>query len=234
MCQPFGLEDFEPGTSGHDLPFEIGCGTKVIFKVGKVLGFLLLTHLGGSGLQFLLRVVQGQVAQIVFLPAKSSQNDLFSLGSIAYHNAKALAEELGGVETFLDSEGLVSEHDVLDTVEGEDGKASIVELAQQVPALTEELDAVGREGEGLGIRRLVAAVGDADSLAFFHGFDHQFQVFAIGGDVLEHNAMLEAHALTNDVADGQGREHPVLHGILSQHLSVAYIVAVAILAVASM
>ena len=149
VCQPFGFEDFEPGTSGHDLAFEVGSGAKVEFEVGVVVFCLLLARFGGSGLELLLRVVEGKVTQVVFLSAKGAQDDSFSLGAVANHHAKALAEELGGVEVFLDDEGLVGRGDVLDAVEGEDGEASIVELSQQVPSLTEELDAVGRNGEGL-------------------------------------------------------------------------------------
>ena len=100
------------------------------------------------------------------------------------------------------------------------------------PALAEQLDAVGREGEGLGFCRLVATVGDADSLALLHCLDDQFQVFAIGGDVLQHDAMLQAQALADDVVDGQGGQHPVLHGIFAQGILVADVVAVAVTAVA--
>ena len=177
-------------------------------------------------------MMQGKVTQVVFLSAKGSQNDSFSLGAIPYHHTKAFAEELRGIELLLYGEGFIRQGDVFHAVEREDGKTSIIELAQQVPALTKQLDAVRREGEGLGFGGLVATVGYTDSLALLHRLDDQLQIFTIRRDVLQRNAMLEIHALPNNVADGQGREHPVLHRVLVQHLFVADIVAVAVFSVA--
>ena len=105
VCQPFGFEDLEPGAPGHDLTFEVGSGAKEEFEVGVVVLCLLLVRFGRSGLELLLRVVQGKVTQVVFLSAIGTQDDSFSLGAVANHHTKAFAEELGGAEVFLDGEG---------------------------------------------------------------------------------------------------------------------------------
>ena len=44
--------------------------------------------------------------------------------------------------------------------------------------------------------------------------------------------MLQAQALADDVVDGQGGEHPVLHRVLTQRILIADVVAVAVTAVA--
>ena len=55
--QPLRFKHFQPGTSRKQLSLEIGGGSQTEFKVGKVL--LLIA------LEFLLRVVQRQVAEIM-------------------------------------------------------------------------------------------------------------------------------------------------------------------------
>lgn len=40
--------------------------------------------------------------------------------------------------------------------------------------------------------------------------------------------MLKTHALTHEIVDGQRGEHPILHSVLTQHLLVADVIAIAI------
>ena len=56
ISQPLRFKHFQPGTSRKQLPLEVSGGTQIEFKVGKVL--LLIA------MEFFLRVVQGQVAEI--------------------------------------------------------------------------------------------------------------------------------------------------------------------------
>ena len=56
VSQPLRFKHFQPGTSRKQLPLEVSGGTQIEFKVGKVL--LLIA------MEFFLRVVQGQVAEI--------------------------------------------------------------------------------------------------------------------------------------------------------------------------
>ena len=121
---------------------------------------------------------------------------------------------------------------MLHAVEGEHSEASVVETAQQVPSLTEQLDAIRREDEAAGFGGLIAFVAHQHLASRLHRADNEFEVLAVGGDVFEHDAVLQAQALTDDVVDGECGEHPVLHRVLAQHFLVADEVAVAVAPVA--
>lgn len=222
--KPLGFENLQPRASREQFPFEVGRGSEEKLKVGKIL-FV-------SGLYFLLCVMQGQIAEVITFFAVGAKHDAHRLAAIADHHAVALAEELVCVEVLVHFESLVGEGQAFHAVEGEHGEAAVIEATQQVPSLAEQLDAIRRENKTAGFGGLVAFVAHQHLASSLHRADDEFEVFAVGGDVFEHDAVLQAQALADDVVDGESGEHPVLHRVLAQHLLVADEVAVAVAPVA--
>ena len=175
-----------------------------------------------------LRLMQRQITDIILLPTVGAKHNAFGLAAVADHHAITLAKELGSVEIVLYLKRLLGDGDLLNAVEREHGETAVVKASQQIPTLTEQLDAIGRQGEGPGFRGLVAAVMYHHTLVVFHGLDHLLQIHALRRDVLQHDAMLQAHALADEVVYREGGEHPVLHCVLTQHLLVADVIAVAV------
>ena len=222
--EPLRFEHLEPRASREQMPLEVGGGSEEKLEVGKIL-FV-------NGLNFLLRLVQGQVSEVKTFFAVGTEHDAHGLAAVADDHAVALAEELASVEVLVHLEGLVGEGQMLHTVEGEHGEAAVIETAKQVPSLAEQLDAIRREDEATGFGGLVAFVAHQHFASRLHRADDGFEVLAVGGDVFEHDAVLQAQALADDVVDGECGEHPVLHRVLTQHLLVADKVAVAVAPVA--
>ena len=222
--EPLGFEHLEPRASREQLPLEVGCGSEEKLEVGKIL-FV-------SDWDFLLRVVQGQVSEVKTLFAVGTEHDAHGLAAVADDHAVALAEELASVEVLVHLEGLVGGCQVFHAVEGEHGEAAVIEATQQIPSLAEQLDAIRREDKAAGFGGLVAFVTHQHLASRLHRADDEFEVFAVGGDVFEHDAVLHAQALTDDVVDGECGEHPVLDRVLAQHFLIADEVAVAIAPVA--
>ena len=175
--------------------------------------------------------MHGQVAQIILLPAIRPDDNPFRLRAITNHHTVTLTEKVSGTEILVHLERLIRHADVLHSVKREDGKTSIIKLSQQVPALAEQLDAVRRQGERFRLCSLIASVADSHPLALFHRLHHHLQIIPIRGDILQQDAVLQAHALPHQIVDRQCREHPVLHRILPQHLLIADVITIAILPV---
>ena len=126
--KPLRFEYLQPRASREQFPFEVGRGSEEKFEVGKIL-FV-------SGLYFLLRVVQGQVAEVISFFAVGAKHDANRLAAIADHHAVALAEELACVEVLVHLESLVGEGHVLHAVEGEHGEAAVKQTHHEDAAAT--------------------------------------------------------------------------------------------------
>lgn len=222
--EPLRFEHLEPRASREQLPPEVGRGSKEKLEVGKIL-FV-------SGLYFLLRVVQGQVAEVKTFFAVGTKHDAHRLAAIADDHAVTLAEKGSRIEVLVHLESLVGEGQLFHAIEGEHGEATVIEATQQIPSLAEQLDAIRREDEATGFGGLVAFVAHLHLSSRLHRANDEFEVFAVGGDVFEHDTVLQAQALADDVVDGECGEHPVLHRVLAQHFLVADEVAVAVAPVA--
>ena len=115
--KPLRFENLQPRASREQFPFEVGRGSEEKLKVGKIL-FV-------SGLYFLLRVVQGQVAEVITFFAVGAKHDAHRLASIADHHAVSLAEERRRIEVLVHLESLVCKGQAFHAVEGEHGEAAV-------------------------------------------------------------------------------------------------------------
>lgn len=120
--EPLRFEHLEPRAAREQFPLEVGCGSEEKLEVGKIL-FV-------NGLNFLLRVVQGQVSEVKTFFAVGAKHDAHRLAAIADDHAVALAEKGRRVEVLVHLEGLVGEGQMLHAVEREHGEAAIIETAE--------------------------------------------------------------------------------------------------------
>lgn len=120
--EPLRFEHLEPRASREQFPLEVGRGSEEKLEVGKIL-FV-------NGLNFLLRVVQGQVSEVITFFAVGSEHDVHRLAAIADDHAVALAEELVCIKVFVHLESLVGGCQVFHAVEGEHGEAAVIETAE--------------------------------------------------------------------------------------------------------
>ena len=81
---------------------------------------------------------------------------------------------------------------------------------------------------GLGT---VPAVVDLDTDAAFHRIDELVEIIPVRRDGFEQDPLLDRLALGQDAVHRQGGEHPVLDGVLLQHLLVEDVVPESVLPV---
>ena len=220
--QMLRVEHAEPAASTQKEGFQVGGGTERQLEVGMVVG-------AGHDA---LRVVQRQVAQCELLAAEGAQHDALGLGAVAHYHAVALAEEVLGIEILVDGEGLGGDGGLKNAVEGEDAVLTVGKPSEEVPSLVKELQTVGCHDVALGLVGKVAAVVELHAAVTSHGLQNLLQQPAVGGDVFQEYALLHAETPADDVADGEGRQEPVLHAVLLQHMLVAYIITVRVMGVA--
>ena len=97
---------------------------------------------------------------------------------------------------------------------------------QQVPALVEEFQCVGRNDF---LVALVAKtlVGDQQATVCLNGLNDGLQVFFTSGHVLQQDSFSEADTVGEHSADGQRGEHPSLDAFIVEHLRIGDVVFVA-------
>lgn len=109
-----------------------------------------------------------------------------------------------------------------DSVEGVDAEFVVkgVAFTEQVPPLSEHFEAVGLDGDGFCVGGVEAFVGHVKHLVVFHGLDDGLEVFGTGGHFFEHELVFDGEAVGEAVVDGEGLQHPVLGGVVVEHLGV--------------
>lgn len=179
-----------------------------------------------------LRGVERKIAEIAGFCSVGAEHDALGRQVVADHDAKAVAEEGGGIEGAVDLEFLLRQFHLLDAVEGENAIVAVGIPRENVPAAVEELDAIGGDDVGLRFGRLIAPVVHGQHLVGFHGMDDDAEEVAVRRDVLQQDAVLQRQAFGYQVVHAQRGQHPVLHAFLSQDMLVADEILVAVLAVA--
>ena len=106
-------------------------------------------------------------------------------------------------------------------------------MSEDIPPLLEEFDAVRLKIQVVWLVCAVFAIGHGYPHPFLHRLNDHLQVVALRRDGLQQYAALEREALADDIVDGESREQPVLHGVLSEHIVVLDEIGVAVLLVAS-
>ena len=229
---------FYPAAAGEQMGEEIGGGTEAELEIDVVVGLF----------QEALRGMEREVAEGEALVAVGPKDDAGEGDARVGHHAEVFGEETFCVEVGVDGEGGVGEGEGGDAVEAEhhqsfcgnfvdvflarDRNRAIAPLAlrnvvaEEVPAAAEELDAVGLERPlRVGVAA-VTTVGDGDADAALHGLHNLSEEFALGGDILEEDAVVESTGFAHDIADGEGGEHPLLDGVDAEQRVVDDIVAV--------
>ena len=118
---------------------EVEGGLEVVFEVGIL----------GSGLDFLLRMVERKRPHIIHIRGVGTDDDALGFLVGAQH-AIAISEEAFGVEVLREQEGFFGLFKSLHTVERKDGGClSLGALGKEVPALLEHLDGVRLDGDGV-------------------------------------------------------------------------------------
>ena len=231
LGQPFRCEHLDLVAPAQQVAAKVDRGAHRQLEVGEILAVAYLA----------LALVDGQVSQVIALIAVGPDDDALARGVVVDQHAIALVEILLAVEIGINLELDVGKRHVEDAVEGEDaeivglgllGGSLAVEMAQDVPTLLEQLDAVGLEGEVVGHVGAVFPVLHGYPHTLLHGLDHRLQVFALVGHGLEQYARLQRQALADDVVHRQGGEHPVLHAVFMKHALVADEILITVLEVA--
>ena len=220
--QPLRFQSDNPLPSRQQMSLEIGSGTHEKLEIGVFVG----------AVDFALAMVQRQVAQVVDFRSVGSQNNLLGLRSVAHNDAETLAKIIGSVEIVGDFELLVQKFHILHSVERKNRHPAIVELPQQILPPVKQLDAIGRERKRIACRGTVAAIAQSDTAALLHRRDNLLQFFIARGNVFQQNAVVQALAFAQQIADAERREHPVLYGVFAQHMGVADVIFVPVFAVA--
>ena len=216
LCNIGGGNYFQPASPREDMGQKVGRRVQADVEIGIV-------RLVGEEL---LGGVDGEVAHGEALFAEGAQDDVAGFGAVVHHDAEMLGEIALGIEKGVDGEGLVGEEEGQDAVEGEDGKASVHKARKEVPPPAEEFEAVGLDGPLPRGGGAVAMVGEDHTAAAAHGLDHGAEVVALAGDGLEEDAVVEVAGLADDVAHGEGAEHPLLDAVGGQKVGVVDKIAV--------
>ena len=97
----------------------------------------------------------------------------------------------------------------------------------QIPALLEELHAIGMDVECVTLFAPIALVGDAKLGVGLHRFEDERQGVLSRWNILEEDAVLDGLAVQQQVADGDGLEQPAAKAAAPDFLYIIYIIMVA-------
>ena len=152
--KPLGFEHLQPRASREQFSLEVGRGSEEKLEVGKIM-FV-------NGLNFLLRVVQGQVSEVKTFFAVGTEHDAHGLAAVADDHAVALAEELVCIKVLVHLESLVGGCQVFHAVEGEHGEAAVIETAEillaRLMVLTSQMYCLKRVGMVMIISALMVMI----------------------------------------------------------------------------
>lgn len=244
-----GLQDLHGRAEAHQSIEKIGRGAQIQGEVGeggegersgrirhnrlvRLVG--LISLISASRLrQFALRGVEGEVAEVGGGGAVGAQDDMDGRGVLFAHHAEAVGEIFRSAEIRRHAECAGRNGGGKNPVERIDGEGALFVLrgmAQQIPALPEELEGVGLHlapvlRAGIADRVGVFMVNEPEAALLLHSLEDQAQGVAVGGDVLHQDAVFQGEAVAEQVGDGQAGEHPVSHGGLMQGFGVGNAVA---------
>ena len=218
LTEPDWFEHFDIFAIRQNLLIEVEFGTDA--KGEDAEGFVPF--------RFLLGVVERQGAEVVCLACGNLQPDLFGLAVGAGDDAVVVVEEVLGVEVVGHREGHAVElGDVEDAVEGINHDAVEVRAeCNQIPALLEELHAIGMDVECVTLFAPIALVGDAKLGVRLHRFEDERQIVLSRWNILEEDAVLDGLAVQQQVADGDGLEQPAAKPSAPDFLHIIYIIAI--------
>ena len=196
FAQGFGRKDLEVGAVFAELLDEVvrGCDAE---KEDAVVG---ATH------YLLLALVDRQCAEVVGRIGSDADADILDLRHAPVYAEMAL-EELRGLERLGETVGLVRLGEREHAVEGIDARVGllgmVVGLADQVPALLEDLQAIRREEERMGLAGIEAPVGDAQLTLLAHGGDDGGDKAYAGGLLFEDDAFAQFARQVDGVVQGE-------------------------------
>lgn len=231
VCQPLRFQDLDQEAAAHKVSAQVNSRAHEQFKVGVILTLSDLT----------LALVDGQVSDVESFIAKDPDDDSLGYGVIVDQHAKAFLKVGLGVEAGIHLELVVGERHVQDAVKrehakvislGSVGRSRTMEVAQDVPALLEQLDAIGFESQVPWFLIAIFPIVHSQLDILLHRLDDHLQIVTLDRGRLEQDSVLQRQCLTDDVVYRQGIQHPVLDAVFAKHVSVADEVPIAILTVA--
>ena len=104
--------------------------------------------------------------------------------------------------------------------------------AYEIPAVLEELHAVRLHLAALRHGRCVSPVFDLHDAVLLHGREYRREIFAAREDIVHEDAPLQAEILADEVAHGEGVEHPLAQAVALYIVGIVDEVTVVVGAVA--
>ena len=230
FCQPFRREHLHLIGAAQEVGTQVYRGSHVQFKVCKVFTLANLP----------LAVVNRQVSDVESLIAKGPDDNSLCRSTITHQHTIALVKILLCVKVRVYLELNVSQRHLQNPVKREHTevvrlrlllRCIPVEVAQDIPALLEQFDAVRLKVQVVGLVRAIFPVFHGNPHALLHRVHHHLQVFPLVWHLLQQNPVLQRQTLTDHVVHRECRQHPVLHAVLPQHIVIADVVLIPVLAV---
>ena len=230
FCQPFRSEHLHLIAATHKVGTQVYRWPHVQFKVCEVLALAYLP----------LTVVDRQVSDVETLIAEGPNDNPLCRCSITHQHTIALVKILLCVKVWVYLELNVSQRHLQNPVKREHTevvrlrlllRCIPVEVAQDIPALLEQFDAVRLKVQVVGLVCAIFPVFHGNPHALLHRVHHHLQVFPLVWHLLQQNPVLQRQALTDHIVHRECRQHPVLHAVLPQHIVIADVVLIPVLAV---
>lgn len=226
LHEPFGVEHLELAAATEHMGAEVGSGTHPKFEVG-----IALAH---SNLP--LTMVDREVAHVELLVLVCPHHYALGPYIVVELYSKGVAEKFLGTEVGRQGKLLVRQPDILDTVEGVYPEVVAVggisvELPEYIPPALEEFDTIGLEDYLLDLLLSVLLVVHGETCHTFHSLHNYAQTAVFGGYGLEQDTVLQGETFADIVAHGECGQDPILNRLVGEHLLVANVVTVGILAV---
>lgn len=156
-----------------------------------------------------------------------ADDDSFGLDVVADDNAEGIGEEIFGLEILGQFKCRVGDFDLIDAVESVDFDFIAVVAGQDIPAVLEQLDAIGLDWEGVAVGLVEGVIGDVDNAVLLHRLQERRHMVASGGNLVYDDTTFKREVLPDEIADSKRFKHPFFELVLVDVLRIGYVIEIA-------
>ena len=169
-------------------------------------------------------MVERKVAHVAPFDAIGTNDNALRLFAFVDKDTEGVCEDVFGIEICRQLEMEVGEREFADAVKCECLEWAVSTLRVKVydiPSLAKELDAAGCDKAQGWLFVAIFLIEERDAAFLLHGVNDGCKMLSFDGYVFEKDAVLKREAFADDVAYGEGCQHPALHRVVVQGSRVA-------------
>lgn len=218
--QAFRFQHFYHVVILHQFHGKVPGGGHVVFEDGPIVVLVIL----------FLGIVKRKGSQVSAMGVPDFQTNDRSGGIVFHHHAEVIGEEGLRVEALGQMEYLFGRRQIVYAVQAEKaGLGGLVALSENIPALMEQLDAVGLYVIMLWLRRFIGLITDAQYAVFLHSIDHGGQVLETFRNLFHQDAVFHPDTFLDCAVGRDGGKHPCPEAVRAKVVLVGDMISLRLL-----